>query len=152
MKRLTSLAAVLCLVGAAACSDRNDDVVQAPAPNAAPQPVSETRADAATTSAALAFGMTREQLEDADLLSEANTDLGDVETLVLDAQGRLTHIVVDLEGPGDLEVVVPVGDLSSVDRNGEKDLTTQLTLAQLQALPAWTPGMTPTGAAQAPAR
>lgn len=152
MKRLISLAAVLCLVGAAACSDRDDDVVQAPAPNAASEPVSETRADAATTSAALAFGMTREQLEDADLLSADNTDLGDVETLVLNAQRRLTHIVIDLEGPGDLEVLAPVGDLSSIDRNGEKDLTTQLTLAQLQALPAWTPGMTPASAAQTPAR
>ncbi|WP_374390073.1 hypothetical protein [Brevundimonas sp.] len=148
MKRLIPLAAALCLAGVAACSDREDDVVQQPAPNAAPEPVSETRADAATASAAVAFGMTREQMEDADLLSAQNTDLGDVETLVLDPQGRLTHVVIDLEGPGDLEVLVPVGDLSSVDRNGERDLTTQLTLAQLQALPAWTPGTAPA----APAR
>lgn len=146
MKRLVPLAAVLSLGLVAACSDREDDVVQQPAPNAAPEPVSETRADAATTSVAVAFGMTRDQLEDADLVSTDNTDLGDVETLVLDPQGRLTHVVVELEGPGDLKVLVPAGDLSSVERAGERNLSTNLTLAQLQALPAWTPGMAPPAA------
>ena len=83
---------------------------------------------------------TGQELEDADLLSaQGNTDLGDVETLVLDANGALTSIVVELEGPGDPKVVVPVAQISSVDQNGEKDLTTTLTAAQLQALPAWTP-------------
>jgi hypothetical protein len=142
MKRLVPLA-VLCLGLVGACSDREDDVVQQPAPNAAPQPVSDTRADAATASAAVAFGMTRDQLEDSDLVSADNTDLGDVETLVLDPQGRLTHVVVELEGPGDLKVLVPAGDISSVERTGERNLSTALTLAQLQALPAWTPEMAP---------
>jgi hypothetical protein len=140
--RLTAAAAlVLGLAPMAACSDREDDVVQAPAPGAAPEPVSETRADAATASAALAFGMTREQLEDADLLSSTNTDLGDVETLVLDPAGQLTHVVVELEGPGDRKVAVPLADLSSVALNNAAsvDLTTRLTAAELSALPQWSP-------------
>lgn len=140
MNRLVPFAAVLCLTGAAAaCSDRDDDVVQAPAPGAAPVALPDKQADAAATNAALAFGMTRHQLEDADLYSRANVDLGDVETLVLDAAGALTHLVVELEGPGDMKVVVPVADVGPIDRNGHKDLVTDLTPGQLQALPAWTP-------------
>jgi len=125
----------------AACSDRQDEVVQAPAPGAAPEPVSESRAEVAEASAALAFGMTREQLEDADLLSSNNTDLGDVETLVLDPAGQLTHVVVELEGPGDRKVAVPLTDLSSVALNdaASVDLTTRLSAVQLSALPRWSP-------------
>ena len=125
----------------AACSDREDDVVQQAAPGAAPQPVSETRADVAQTTAALAFGMTREQLEDADLIGTDGTDLGDVETLVLDPAGALTHVVVELNGPGSPEVQVPVAQVRGLARNNnaEKDLTTDLTVPQLQALPAWKP-------------
>lgn len=141
MKSITLAAVVaLSMAGVVACSDRDDDVVQPPAPGAAPAPVSETRADTALTSAAVAFGMTRDQLEDADVLSTDNTDLGDVETLVLDAAGTLTGVVVELEGPGDPKVVVPIAQLNSITTaDGSKDLTTPLTAAQLQALPAWTP-------------
>lgn len=126
----------------AACGDnRTDDVVQSPAPGAQPVPVTETRADAATADAALAFGMSRSQLEDADLLSADNTDLGDVETLVLDASGKLTHVVVELEGPDDVKVQVPVDQIRGLARNNaaDKDLTTDLTAQQLAALPRWTP-------------
>ncbi|VXB20077.1 hypothetical protein [Brevundimonas sp. G8] len=139
MNRLVSLATVLCLGAVAACSDRDDDFVQAPAPGAAPVALPEQQADTAATNAALAFNMNRDQLEDADLYSHANADLGDVETLVLDASGALTHLVVELEGPGDMKVLVPVADVAPIDRNGDRDLVTDLTPGQLQALPAWTP-------------
>ncbi|WP_295226197.1 PRC-barrel domain-containing protein [uncultured Brevundimonas sp.] len=140
MNRIVPLAAVLCLTGGVvACSDRDDDVVQAPAPGATPVALPDRQADAAASNAALAFNMTREQLEDADVYSRANVDLGDVETLVLDASGALTHLVVELNGPGDMKVQVPIADLSPVDRNGDRDLVTDLTPGQLQALPAWTP-------------
>lgn len=140
MNRLIPLAAVLCLTGAvAACSDRDDDVVQAPAPGAAPVALPDQQADTAATNAALAFNMTRDQLEDADLYSRADVDLGDVETLVLDASGALTHLVIELEGPGDMKVQVPVADVAPIDRNGDRDLVTDLTAGQLQALPAWAP-------------
>lgn len=140
MNRLIPLAAVLCLTGAvAACSDRDDDVVQAPAPGAAPVALPDQQADTAATNAVLAFNMTRDQLEDADLYSRADVDLGDVETLVLDASGALTHLVIELEGPGDMKVQVPVADVAPLDRNGDRDLVTDLTAGQLQALPAWTP-------------
>lgn len=140
--RLGALALALTgVVAVSACGDTEDDVVQTPAGGGAPQPVSETRADVATTSAAFAYGMTREQLEDADILSAQNTDLGDVETLVLGPDGALTHVVVDLEGPGDFDVVVPQGQLRSIAQNNAQsvDLTTDLTADQLRALPRWEP-------------
>ncbi|MGQ3040758.1 MAG: hypothetical protein ACT6TH_14065 [Brevundimonas sp.] len=130
------------LLAAAACSDNtDDDVVQPPAPGAPAEPVTEQRAQTAQTSAALAFGMTREQLEDADLMSAEMTDLGDVETLVLDGSGRLTHVVIELEGAGDRKVALPIADVSSIARNNGalKDLSTTLTAAQLAAMPQWTP-------------
>ena len=66
MNRLTLTAvAALAVMGAAACSDREDDVVQPPAAGAAPEPVTETQAQVAQTQAAVAFGMTRQELEDA---------------------------------------------------------------------------------------
>lgn len=144
MIRKTALIALSAagLLAAAACSDNtDDDVVQPPAPGAAAEPVSEQRAETAQTSAALAFAMTRQQLEDADLMSADFTDLGDVDTLVLDASGRLTHVVVELEGPGDRKVALPIADVSSIatDNAQDKNLSTTLTAAQLAALPAWTP-------------
>lgn len=140
MNRIALVAALsAAALTAAACSDTTDDVVQAPAPGQVPAPVTETRADTATTRTAVAMGMTRQQLEDADILSSTNTKLGEVDTLVLDPAGKATHIVVELEGPGDPKVVVPIDQLRSIARNNgaDVDLTTNLTAAQLQAMPAW---------------
>lgn len=143
MKTITLTAvSAAALMALAACGDnRTDDVVQTPAPGAAPAPVTETRADLAATDAALAFGMSRKQLEDADLIAADNTDLGDVEALVLDAAGKLTHLVVELDGPGDVKVQLPVDQVRGLARNNgaDKDLTTDLTAQQLAALPRWTP-------------
>lgn len=137
------LAASACAVlGLAACADDAPDVVESAAPTsptATAAPVSDTRADTATTSAAVALGMTRDDLEDADLLSPDNTDLGDVETLVLNTGGQVTSLVIGLEGPGDRKVVVPIGQVTSVRRGDDVDLSTTLTAAQLAALPAWDP-------------
>lgn len=131
----------------AACSDRNDDaVVEQSAPNAAPVPATEAQADAVSGDAVLAFNMTRDQLEGANLLSRTNTDLGSVAKLVLDPQGRLTHVVVELEGPGDLNVMVPIADLSPIQNGANNDLMTSLTAAQLQGLPAYAPDIAPSTA------
>ncbi|MBB5746091.1 PRC-barrel domain-containing protein [Brevundimonas variabilis] len=138
MTRLLLAASALGLFGLAACDNTTDDVVQAPAPGAAPVAVSDIQAQTAQTTAALAFGMTRAELEDADVLSPANTDLGDVETLVLNANGDVESIVVELEGPGDREVVVPIAQFSSISQGNDKDLTTTLSATELAALPVWT--------------
>jgi len=143
--RMIPIAAAALALTAAACSEQEDDVVKAPTPGAAPEAVTGAAATTAVSTAALAFGMTGEQLEDADLLSRQNTDLGDVETLVLDSQNQLTHLVVELEGPGDIKVVVPRNQVSSIETNNVApgrdayDLVTDLTAEQLAALPRWTP-------------
>ena len=137
MPRLFLAASALALMSVAACDNTNDDVVQAPSPGAAPVAVSDTQAQTAQTTAALAFGMTRAELEDSDVLSPDNTDLGDVETLVLNAAGDVESIVVELEGPDDREVLVPVAQFSSIAQGDDKDLTTTLTAAELAALPVW---------------
>lgn len=141
MTRSLIAALGLLTLGAAACSDRGEEVAQVPAPGAAPVAVEGAAADTATGIVALAFGMTRQELEDADLLSEENTDLGDVETLVLDANGTLTHVVVELEGPADLHKVVPLANLGVGEQTdgSSKDLITDLSAAELEALPDWTP-------------
>lgn len=141
MTRSTLAALGLLALAAAACSDREEDVAIAPSPGAEPVAASEQVADAATGAAALALGMTREELESADLMSLENTDLGNVETLVLDANGTLTHVVIELEGPADLHKIVPLANLGVGEQvdGSSKDLTTDLTAAQLEALPDWTP-------------
>ena len=134
-------AAAVSLLAVAACSDTTDDVVQEPAPGAAPAPVTENRAETAQNAAALAFGMTRQELEDADLVSANFTDLGDVDSLVLDASGALTQVVIELEGPGDRKVALPVAEVRGIahDNGRFTDLTTNMSAAQLAALPEWTP-------------
>ena len=126
------------MIGLAACGSPEPEAVEV-APGAAPAVVSDTRAEVATTQTALALGLTRDELEDADLVSPAPafTDLGDVETLVLDAAGQVTGLVIDLEGV-DKDVVVPIGDVTSLRREDDVDLSTTTTAAQLQALPAYT--------------
>lgn len=147
MTRFALVAAPLALLAVAACDNRTDDVVQAPSPGAAPAPVSETVANTAATSAAVALGMTRQQLEDADLVGPApnHVKLGEVETLVLDGAGQVTHLVIDVEG-SDTDVVAPLTGVTSLRRGDDVDLTTQWTAEQLRALPAWTPNAPMTGA------
>ena len=138
MNRFALIAVASLGLTVAACGDdTTDDVVQAPAAGGAPTEVSENRADVAETQTALALGMTRDELEDADLLSAERTDLGDVESLVLDASNTVTHVVIDLEGPGDFDVVVPLDQITSITIDGETDLQTALSAEQLRALPRY---------------
>lgn len=127
----------LTLLGVAACSDPEPAAVETTP--AGTMPVEAPRADTAITSAALALGLTRQELEDADLVGPApqHVDLGDVETLVLGAGGEVTGLVVDLEG-SDKDVVVPIGDVTALRRDRDVDLMTSTTAAQLLALPAYT--------------
>ena len=143
MTRFMIAASALILTGAAACSDNTPAVVETTAPTApatAPaMPVTDTAATTAATSAALAFGLTRSELEDADLLSSNNVDMGDVETLIINAAGEVTDLVVELDGPGDRNVVVPLAQVTSLRQGDDADLVTTLTADQLSALPTWNP-------------
>lgn len=128
----------LSLLGLAACSDREPAAVEA-TPSGAAVPVEAPRADAALTSTALALGLTRAELEDADLVGPApqHVDMGDVETLVLGPNGEVTGLVIDLEG-SDQNVILPIDDVTALRRGREVDLMTSKTAAQLRAMPAYT--------------
>ena len=141
MKLITTLMTGAVLLGVAACDNRTDDVVQTPNGGGVAQPVTNEQADLATAQTALALGMTRKELEDADLVSPQGVDLGDIESLVMDASGQVTHLVVDLDGPGDVNVLLPIGQVQAqVSADGrDKDLKTTLTIAELTALPKHTP-------------
>lgn len=133
--RLLTAAAAVALLGVAACSDRDDDVVQAPE---GMTPTEQTTEPVAQDVAAnvTALGMTRDELEDADLLSADRTDLGDVEAIIVDASGAVTGFAIDLEG-SDRDVVIALDQVTAMERDGDKDLQTALTAQQLAALPVW---------------
>lgn len=137
MNRFLIPALSLSILGVAACSDQPAAVEATPAGDTVA--VEGPRADTAATSTALALGLTRSELEDADLVGPApqHVDLGDVDTLVLDTNGQVTGMVVDLEN-SDKKVVVPIDAVTSLRRDRDVDLTTTMTAAQLQALPAYT--------------
>ncbi len=142
MKILTLTAAAAAALALAACGDnRTDDVVQMPSEGAQPLEVTNEQADRATSQTAMALGMTHDQLEDANLVTADNTKLGDVDTLVMDASGTVTHLVIDLEDTEDVKVQVPVDQVRAVpDATGAtRNLTTDMTAAQLTSLPRWNP-------------
>ncbi len=138
MRSMTLILASTAALALAACGDnRTDDVVQAPAAGGAAQPVTEQQADTATAETALALGMTRKALEDADLVSGAGVQLGEVESLLMDAQGKVTHLIVELEGQNDVKVQLPIDKVTAytAPNSTDQDLKTDLTSAELVALP-----------------
>lgn len=141
MRIIPILVAGSAALALAACDNRTDDVVQAPVSGGATQEVTEDRADIATSQAALALGMSRSELEGADIVNAAGDDLGDVESLVIDAGGNVTHLVVDVDVPGDdVKVLLPIDQAQAhVGTNGDKDLRTTLTSQDLVALPKYQP-------------
>lgn len=97
----------------------------------------------------VALGMTEAQLLDADLKDAAGKDLGDVEGLVRDAAGAVTHLVVKVDNTTPERLVqVPVTGLQMVQNGDDRDIGSTLTHAQLIALPTAAP---PTAAAPLPA-
>lgn len=81
------------------------------------------------------------QLEDADVVDSANREVGDVEHVLLDAAGKPTAIVVELDRMGPDKLVVL--NLSEVTVSpepgdpGDARVRTTLTKTQLLARPDW---------------
>lgn len=143
MRLISTLLVGASLLAVAACGDnKTDDVVQTPAGGGAAQPVSEQKADQASAEVALALGMTRKQLEDADLVTPAGADIGDVDSLVLDATGKVTHLVVEMNNTDDVKVLVPLDRVSAhAQPDGDKDLKTSMTTSELLSLPKYVPAV-----------
>lgn len=84
-----------------------------------------------------ALGLTRDQLEDADLGDMDGRDLGDVEGVVTDAGGNITHLVVEIEDTSpDRYVHVPIEGLRAVRDGTDWDVQGNLTRDQLLAMPS----------------
>lgn len=82
--------------------------------------------------------------EDWDLDAEVSdidtewTGIGEIEDLVLDAQGKLVGIVAEVGGlldMGDKHVFLPVDDLKIVEADGTPYYVTRLTEEQLEEMP-----------------
>jgi hypothetical protein len=81
------------------------------------------------------------QVEDADVIDAANRKAGEVEHVLLDAGGKPTAIVIEIDRMGpDKKVVVALADVTVAPEPGDPDdhiVRTKLTKAQLAALPDW---------------
>lgn len=81
------------------------------------------------------------QVEDADVIDSANKKAGEVEHVLLDAAGKPTAVVIEIDRMGpDKKVVVALADVTVAPEQGDPDdhvVRTKLTKAQLSALPDW---------------
>lgn len=122
MKRIALTAIALALVGGAAFAQ-------------------STIARDETLSAKGAF--TVGQIEDADVIDSANRKAGEVEHVLLDAAGKPTAVVIEIDRAGpDKKVVVALADVSVAPEPGDPgdyQVRTKLTKEQLLALPEWKP-------------
>jgi hypothetical protein len=84
-----------------------------------------------------AFGLSTNQLEDAELVDTSGAELGEVEWVENDPQGNVTGVIVELDGTKpDRLVRVPIMGLTAVADDKEWRLRTNATKEQLVALPA----------------
>lgn len=142
MRLYTTVAACAAVLALAACGDKGSDKAASPAPAPADASAATmTPQAAAHAGKPVLFGLTADALEDADIVSFAGIKLGEIESLIFDGSGHLVQVAVELEGPQDEKVLVPVNTLflfNAPDGKG-KDLSTELNLEQLKALPKYTP-------------
>jgi hypothetical protein len=83
------------------------------------------------------------QIEDADVIDSANRKAGEVEHVLLDAAGKPTAVVIEIDRVGpDKKVVVALADISVAPEPGDPNdylVRTKLTKDQLANLPDWKP-------------
>ena len=90
----------------------------------------------------VALGLTRLQIEDADLVDLQGRELGEVERLVIDSGGKVTHLIVEIDRNDpkpDHIVQIPLTGLAAVpdpDDRGEFDVQTRQGVDELLAMPA----------------
>ena len=92
----------------------------------------------------VALGLTRLQLEDADLVDLNGREIGEVERLVIDRNGAVVGLLVEIDQNDpkpDHIVRIPLTGLAAVpdpDDKGEFDVQTRQGVAELLTLPATT--------------
>lgn len=84
-----------------------------------------------------ALGLTEMQLLNADLLGANGIDLGDVEAVLKGADGKVDRLLVEVEDSNPNKfVAVPVAGLAVIRQGDDIDLSSEMTRAELMALPA----------------
>lgn len=111
-----------------ACSDANE---------AAEEKLEKAAETSATVAGPVpaALGLSEAQLLDADLVDVDGKELGEVARVLRDSDQKVDRLLVELEGPGDRYVHVPILGLKPVVEGGETDLQTTMTKTRLDALP-----------------
>jgi len=83
------------------------------------------------------------QIEEADVIDSANRKAGEVEHVLMDAAGKPTAVVIEIDRVGpDKKVVVALADVSVAPEPGDPNdylVRTKLTKDQLSNLPDWKP-------------
>ncbi|MBI1682538.1 PRC-barrel domain-containing protein [Caulobacter hibisci] len=83
------------------------------------------------------------QIEDADVIDSANKKAGEVEHVILDAAGKPTAVIIEIDRVGpDKKVSVALADISVAPEAGDPNdylVRTKLTKDQLTNLPEWKP-------------
>ncbi len=127
--RMIALALTGAALSACGSGDRSE---QAAAPGAANGTTAANNAGEAVA----ALGLTERQLRDAELVDATGNDIGDVEGVVRDASGAVTHLLVEVEDTSpDRHVQVPLTGLQPVPDGDDHDIRGSLTRDQLMALP-----------------
>ncbi len=91
---------------------------------------------AAAGNAVVALGLTERQLLDADLVTAAGVDLGDIEQIRRDSAGVVTGLLVEIEDSNpDRFVVVPITGLPVRVDGNDRDVQTTMTAQDLAKLP-----------------
>jgi hypothetical protein len=89
----------------------------------------------------LALGLTRAQLEDADLVDANGVDIGDVEYAIVDSGGRVVALAIEVDSRGpqpDKLVSLALQDLRAVLEPGDPgdyNIVTAMSAAQVMSLP-----------------
>src|SRR5690554_1296515 len=115
-----------------ACSDNNP-------PSETNQNVSENAVSTAVPDASVqegALGLTMKQLGDAEILSANGIEIGEVERVITDSAGAVTHLLVEIEDSDpDRYVEIPLEGLTPKQVEDDWELESQLTKDDLLALP-----------------
>lgn len=126
MKAIVLIATAAVLTG---CG--NNEAAKADSATAA-----NSSAPAAAQQAALALGLTREQLEDADILDPTGREIAAVEQVVMDSAGKVTGLLVEIDDTDpDRNVIIPLDGLIVVEQGHDRNLRGPITRDQLLAQP-----------------
>lgn len=126
MKAVVLMATTVLLVG---CG--NNDAARADFAAAA-----NSSAPAAAQQPTIALGLTREQLEDADILDATGREIVEVEQVVMDSSGKVTGLLVEIDDTDpDRNVTIPLDGLVVVEHGHDRNLRGPLTRDQLLAKP-----------------